>query len=428
MIIKRISIGPGEIGGYFSNLKAGFDEINIPSEHFVLMPNKFGYQESNYFLKNAYLLVAKLRNIKVAPIIYFGFFLEAIIRLFVFIYTLIRCDVFIIPGFGSFFKFYELPLIKFLKKKIIVVYVGSDARPAYFSGKNLDDFRQPQDRDLLKKEVLRQIAFISKVEKYADLIVNHTATAQFFERDFIRLQALGTPVRHDPKMVKSKSEHLGITRILHAPSRPHAKGSEIFKKIISELCDEGYKINLIELKDVPNSIVLNEIANCDFVLDELYSDAPLAMLGTEAAAFSKPVIVGGYYADQYRIDNPSSQSPPALYVKPSEIKDAIRKLIDDEQYRLDLGKRAYDFVTNDWNVSAVAKNYLRLIQNEPIPDNWKCNPASLSYIWGWGLSKDNWLAQMNAYISHCGAESLKLDHNPQLKQKILDEVKTSKYD
>lgn len=423
MKIKRISIGPGEIGGYFTNLKAGFDEINIPSEHFVLMPNKFGYQESNYFLKNVYVQVAKLRNVKVLPVIYLGLFLEATVRLFVLLYALIRCDIFIIPGFGSFFKFYELPLIKFLGKKIIVVYVGSDARPSYFSGKNLDDLKQPHDRSLLKKEVLKQVLFISKVEKYADLIINHTATAQFFERNFIRLQALGTPVRNNPSMVKSKPEHIGLTRILHAPSRPHAKGSEIFRQIIGELCEEGYKINLIELKGVPNSIVLNEMANCDFVLDELYSDAPMAMLGTEAAAFSKPVIVGGYYAEQYRIDNPSSQSPPTLYVQPSEIKTAIRKLIDDEEFRLDLGRRAFEFVTHDWSVNAVAKNYLRLIRNEPIPDNWVCNPTSLPYIWGWGLSKDNWRVQMSEYISHCGAESLMLDHNPELKQKILDEVK-----
>lgn len=423
----RICIGPGEVAGYFSGLKAGFDELKVESKHFVLMSNKFAYEESNYPLKKVYLRLAKLRSAKFELIKRIGFISEAILRLVILFYAILRYDIFIFPGFGSFFKFNELFLLKFLGKKIIVVYLGSDARPPYLSGKHLDDSGRPFDAKLAKNETLIQAKWIKKVEKYADVIVNHTATAQLFSRNFIRLHAIGMPVKNH-QTNKINSEASITTRIVHAPSRPVAKGSILFKQAIEELRAEGYSIKLIELIGVSNHTVLKELSSCDFVIDELYSDVPMAMLATEAAAFSKPIIVGGYYADQYRIDNPSTKSPPALYVKPSEIKDAIRKLIDDEQYRLDLGKRAYDFVTNDWNVSAVAKNYLRLIQNEPILDNWKCNPASLSYIWGWGLSKDNWRAQMNAYISHCGAESLKLDHNPQLKQKILDEVKTSKYD
>jgi glycosyltransferase involved in cell wall biosynthesis len=418
----RICIGPGEVAGYFSGLKAGFDALKVQSEHFVLMPNKFAYEESSYFLKNAYSQIAKLRHAKFLYAQYLGYILEALLRLCIFSYAIVRYDAFIFPGSGSFFKFNELFFLKLLRKKIIVVYLGSDARPAYFSGKHLDDSGKPFNAKLANSETLIQAKWIKKVEKYADVIVNHTATAQFFSRNFIRLHAIGMPVKnHTPE--NSNAEASITTRIVHAPSRPVAKGSMLFKQAIEELRAEGYSIELIELIGVSNSIVLKELSSCDFVIDELYSDVPMAMLATEAAALSKPVIVGGYYAEQYKIDNPSSELPPTLYVLPNEIKEAIRKLIDDENFRHDLGRRAFEFVTLHWSVSAVAKNYLRLIQNESISDNWKCNPANLHYFWGWGLSKDNWRVQTSEYISHCGAESLKLDHNPQLKQKILDEVK-----
>lgn len=59
-----------------------------------------------------------------------------------------------------------------------------------------------------------------------------------------------------------------------------------------------------------NATVLQELQQCDFVIDELYSDVPLAMLATEAAIFGKPVIVGGYYSNNFSPENPDSQIPP----------------------------------------------------------------------------------------------------------------------
>lgn len=421
MSAPRICIGPGEVAGYFSGLKAGLDELKVPCEHFVLMPNKFGYQESGYFLKSTYLQFAKLRNAKFLFIKYLGYFLEALLRLCVFLYAIIRCDVFVFPGSGSFFKFNDLFILKLLKKRIIVVYLGTDARPSYLSGKHLDDFGKPFDSTEAKRETLKQVRAISKVEKYADVIINHTATAQFFSRNFIRLHALGMPVKNHNVKLKDP-EPSKVIRIVHAPSRPIAKGSMFFKQAIEELRAEGYAIDLIELVGVPNSVVLKELSNCDLVLDELYSDVPMAMLATEAAIFAKPVIVGGYYAEQYKVDNPSSEFPPALYVLPSEIKESIRKLIDDESFRLALGKQAYDFVGQCWNVRTIAKNYMHLIKYDDIPINWWVAPANLPYYWGWGLSQDNWRQQVSSYVLECGSDALQLNHNPQLKQKILNEI------
>lgn len=423
MNVSRICIGPGEVAGYFSGLKEGLDELNVPSEHFVLMPNKFGYQESSYFLKNTYLYVAQLRNAKFSLFRWIGYFLEAFLRLCVFLYAIFRCDVFVFPGSGSFFKFNDLFILKLLKKKIIVVYLGSDARPAYLSGKHLDDLGKPFDPVQVEKEIAKQARWIRTVEKYADVIVNHTATGQLFTRNFVRLHALGMPVKN-PHEKSPSNKSANVFRIVHAPSRPLAKGSMVFKKAIEDLRTEGYEIDLIELVNVPNRVVLDELSNCDLVLDELYSDVPMAMLATEAAAYAKPVIVAGYYAEQYTIDNPSCVVPPTLYVLPTEVKEAIRKLIDDEGYRLSLGKRACEFVSKYWNTRVVAENYMRLLEDTEAVKSWECNPMSLTYYWGWGLSQDNWRHQIGEFVSKCGSESLLLGHNELLKQRVLSEVKS----
>jgi len=418
----RISIGPGEIAGYFSNLKSGFDDLGVPCEHFSLLPNKFGYPESDYFLRGIYLKLSKLSLINSILTNAFIYPLQVLLRLVIFVYAIIRYDVFIFSGFGSFFKFYELPLLKLLKRKVIVVYLGSDARPSYLSGRYLDDFEKDFEPSELNQEVVRQVRLIRKVEKYADIIVNHTATSQLFLRNFVRLHAVGMPVRGLKVAQFEVSNQSNSVRILHAPSRPNAKGTFFFRQVIEELRIEGYSIDFVELINVPNCVVLEELSRCDFVLDELFSDVPMAMLATEAAMYAKPVVVGGYYAEQYVRDNPSSGYPPALFVLPSEIKNTVRKLIDEEVFRLKLGKQAASFIEKKWSAKVVAGNYMRLVDVKKIPSDWICNPLNLSNYWGWGLSKQNWRAQLSKYISLCGSASLQLEHHPHLKQEILNEV------
>ena len=92
MAIKRISIGPGEVAGYFSRLKAGFDELGVPCEHFVLSANKFSYQESNYFLKTTCQRVVQLRENKNGVIRFVGRILSLCVRVAVFFYALLRRD------------------------------------------------------------------------------------------------------------------------------------------------------------------------------------------------------------------------------------------------------------------------------------------------------------------------------------------------
>lgn len=426
MKAHRISIGPGEVAGYFSRLKTGFDTLGAESEHFVLSANKFDYPESDYFLRNVFLKVSKFRDSRSSIVRLLGKLSCFGVRTFVFMYAFIRFDVFIFSGFNSFFWFYELPLLKLFGKRVLVIYLGSDARPPIFSGRHLDDAGEFVHPKHAYREAVRMINKIKRVEKYADLIINHTATSQFFSRNFARLNAIGMPACDASKNL----EHIeipndGTVHILHAPTRPLAKGSLLFRQVIEELRTEGYLISFVELMGVPNRVVLEELQRCDFVLDELYSDVPLAMLATEAAMFGKPVVVGGYYAEQYKIDNPDTDLPPSLYVEPENIKEAIKKLIDDQEYRLNLGRQAKDFVQKKWSPWKVAENYLRLVEGS-YSENWMCSPITLSYFRGWGLSKENWQKQVNRYVSFMGEDALFLDHNPKLRQMVMAEVQQSK--
>ena len=83
-------------------------------------------------------------------------------------------------------------------------------------------------------------------------------------------------------------------RILHAPSNPNFKGTEEIRNTIKCLKNENIDFEYIEITNASNEKVLAELKACDLVIDQLYSDTPMATLAAEAAYCGKPTIVGGY--------------------------------------------------------------------------------------------------------------------------------------
>lgn len=415
----RVSIGPGDVAGYFSALKSGFDEIGIESEHFMFSSSQYQYEESHHTLRRLSIISTKLRSNRFYLAKITGIFLSVLYRIFIFFYALVRFDTFIFLGSWSFFNFYDLPILRLFKKKIIVVFIGSDARPPFFNGRYLDDSPRMSDPRQIKAETDGMRRRIRIIERYADHIINQTATDQLFTKEYIRFAAVGLPIR----MAKGGNppSATDTVKIVHAPSRPIAKGSLVFSRAIEELRKEGFSIDFVELTGVPNEVVLDTIASCDFVLDQLYSDTPMAMFATEAAMLGKPAVVGGYYAADYAIDNPDSECPPSLFTPPGEIKDAIRRMIEDRDFRVTLGKQARAFVRTHWNAAAVARRFVQIAE-EQAPPTWLGRPEDTKYIYGWGLSLEAWRKQVGVYTLCNGWDATGFGHKPALIRKIKDEL------
>lgn len=415
--MPRIAIGPGEVAGFFARLKAGLDAHGVASEHFLLAPNRFGYAQNRYFLDRASARALALRGSRLAPLRLLGLGLAAILRLAIFAYAVARYDTFIFNGSWSFFKFRELWLLKLLNKKVIVIFLGSDARPPILCGRHLDDDGDLVDPAAALAETREIHDKVRCVERHADWIVNHTATDQFFTRSYVRFSAIGLPIDANDVPVEPRAEG-GAVRIVHAPSRPLAKGSNVFRQIVGELRDEGFEIELVELVGVPNARVLEELRRCDFVLDELYSDTPMAMFATEAAMFGRPTVVGGYYSELYDRHNPAAGRPPTLFVDPAGIKAAVRRMVEDGAFRRELGQRAHDFVATQWNAAAVAGRVLRVVEGS-FPADWLVEPAGDdAYVWGWGLSEAYWRQQLCRYVEHNGPHGLMLERKPAVARRI----------
>ena len=156
----------------------------------------------------------------------------------------------------------------------------------------------------------------------------------------------------------------------------------------------------------PNSEVMKEIVLCDIVLDELFSDLPLGGLGSEAASFGKPVIVGGYYAESIKTEVSEDAIPPSFYVLPEQVKETLRMLCLSPELREKAGLQLQEFVSKNWNNKTIAQKFLDLISGD-FDKNWIFFPEKISYFNGWGLSRAEALKNMDEILDHLNG----LDHD-----------------
>lgn len=418
-ITIKIFIGLTEIAGYYGNLKRGFQEIGIECTFIDLSSHPFEYNRDDE--PNILVQICKwnLRQMKKAnyKIIKAPFFVSnKILMIPIFIWTLYHFNVFIFAFGHSFFRNHDLPLLKFFNKKVLFIFNGSDERPPY-----IDRSRRDLTLNEYKRVSQKIKSNIVSIEKHADHIVSHLPSAQFHHKKCIKWLSVGIPfsAQHLKDSVQTVTKTKNSIKILHSPSDPIAKGTTHIRAAISELVQKGYSIEFVEITGKPHCEVITEIQSCDFVVDQVYSDTPMAGFATEAAWFRKPAVVGGYYAEYIKNDLPPEDIPPSLYCHPDEIGNAIQRLIVDENYREELGREAQNFVRTRWTPEQVARRYLQMIQGS-IPEEFMFDPNLIRYVQGGGMPESQSKEIIRNMIEHYGIESLCLSDKPKLEQRFME--------
>lgn len=333
-----------------------------------------------------------------------------------FLWVLLHFDVFIL-GYNSTFLWYlDLPLFRFFRKRVIYIFFGSEGRPPYIDGAlcKTADIQNPKRCIQITRMQKRKIQWI---EHFADVIIHHPAAAHLQERRFIKGLNIGIPFTL-PMVVKSVPDlQKTNVRILHSPSNLDAKGTEAIRQAIQSLRTKGYSIEYVEITGKPHEVVLDELQMSDIVVDQLYSDTPMAMFATEAAWYGKPSVVGGYYANNIRDDYAADVIPPSLYCHPADIVNSLELVVADSDYRAELGRRAQDFVKKQWNPVQVAERYLRLIGGD-IPNEWYADPHMITYLLGAGMPEEQISDLVHAVIDTGGLKALCLSDKPNLERRF----------
>ena len=426
--LMRVFVGPIEISGIAVALVGGLRALQVDAKAVFGFAHPFNYgDQSLTWLIGIWQRIGLARSANIRANLMLKLLLLAAHKLWGFI-VLFQA----IPRFHAFiFLFgqtitdsaFELWLLNRLGKKIIFVYVGSDSRPPYmdggaFPGRVGDDLPSPAT---LLSRVKRRKRKLRLHERYANYMVNSPATAHFHERPYINWFAMGIPkaLPVSPNINLPRTDNIGLVRVLHAPSHSLVKGTSEIIEVLTRLRNKGHKIELVEIQGMPNEVVLQELARCDFIVDQLYSDTPMAAFATEAALFGKPAVVGGYFAEAINNSLEPSGIPPSLYVEPEDLERAIERLIVDSDFRLRLGEQARDFVLNHWSPMIVAGRYLQLLHDE-IPSDWWCDPAKVRYLSGCGLPRGRSKMLVGLLLKHFGVDSLQVQDKPGLERDLVE--------
>lgn len=442
---KNIFIGLTEVSGYYSNLKRGLDSLGIYSEYVTLHKHPFQYgdiESQSLLPKFARYCVSK--RVSAARNNYpergLWLFLVLATRLPLFLWALFKFDVFIMGGGSSFFRFWELGILRLARKRIIYMCHGTDSRPGYMDGfsvgitedtttiaeqieKNPDITDRLLNREFVKPYVQstnRRFRDARMIERFANVVINHSAHGHFLTRPFVSSVVIGLPFfRGNIPEQNAVNRPEGPVRILHSPSQKEGKGTYRIREIIRSLENKGHDIQYIEISGRPNSEVLEELECCDFVIDQLYSDYPLAGFATEAAFFGKPAVIGSYYADRIHRDLPKKYIPVSEFCHPDDIENIVEKLIMDKKYRKRAGKEAKKFVEENWEAEVVAGKYLALIEGN-IPEDWYFNPLDTEYFLGIGQSEKRTGLVVRTIIKEYGVRKLRLYRSPLLQKRAID--------
>jgi len=310
----------------------------------------------------------------------------------------------------------ELALLRAAGKRVVVVFVGSDARPPYIDG-GLFPADQPFDAKAAERATRRQWLKVARLERGASVCINAPATAHFLRRRFVNWFALGIP-RHVPQVAPRPAAR-AVLRLLHSPSHPALKGTAQIRAMVERLRARGLALELTTIEGRPNAEVMQAMRDCDVVLDQLYSDTPMAGFATEGASLGRAVLVGGYRAPDVERDLAGLPRPPTRYVRPEQFELALEQLVRDRAARDALGNAARSFVAEQWPHAAVGERLAKVLRGD-VPEAWWCDPQRVDHLHGCGLSEVTARAHVRALLDRCGEGALQLDDKPALRQAFVD--------
>lgn len=417
---KTIFVGPQEIAGFLSrSAQALADEgatvIAFKQTHTKQHPKRIQHPRIHW------LFADTIEKVSSAPA-----FIRSIgqffLKLFVLVTSIAKADACLFIGGKGLYNFpIDYYLLRLFGKRVVHMYVGTASRPRYLSAyakQALDSDEHKANRFIQKliKRTRRQRARVNATSLAASCVIENPLCGHFQTRPFVNYFQIGMPIQMNPDATVPDSEtNTRKTRILHCPSRPEIKGTQRILDVLNPETLERLNAELIVLTGVPHSRVLEEIQRCDFVVDQLYSDSPLAGFAAEAASFQRVPIVGGYGWDAIQLTMSADKIPPTKLCHPNNLLEAVEELCEDIRQRKQLTEDLQNFLTQgEWSDKAFA-NKLGCVLTDAIPQDWFVDPHTVSYKQGVGLSEQDAMEIARRMSEIGGIESLQLVDKPELE-------------
>lgn len=273
----------------------------------------------------------------------------------------LNCDLFIMSAPAVLPSNLYYPILKLLGKKIITPFWGSDIRYWYAFAEEMRSFGVQEEMSPFLEYARSRSGgsywdkqrTVRVAEKYSDLIITQPDTGQLLTQPYMRAN-----VPLDLSQYKFNVPGRIRPLILHAPSVPEAKGTDIVLNVIKELKEEGLEFEFRLIEKMQNKELRDLLADSDIVVDELYA-ATVAGLSAEAMAAGNAVLVR-YMADYCKVPS----GCPAINVNKFTLKDNLRQIILDVDRRKALANLGRPYVENANDHIKICKDLLSWLEQK----------------------------------------------------------------
>jgi hypothetical protein len=254
------------------------------------------------------------------------------------------------------------------------------------------------------KKISRKVAFI---EQWSSEVVGLPTTDHFLRKPYFNFFKLGLSANIMVNDGPTNHEVNQNIRILHAPCKSEIKGTNEIRVIMDRICLKHKDVEYVEISNVSNAEVLNEIAKSQLVIDQLYSDIPIAAIGVEAGSYGVPCIIAVGGVEFWKKNLGKSQLPPSIVCDVKDVETTIENYILNRKLLNEAGLAIKSFLVENWNCEAVAARYLKIIFGEA-DDKFLETPGRYMYLKGCGIPSDVALKQTCRILEKYGLQGLRM--------------------
>jgi hypothetical protein len=269
-------------------------------------------------------------------------------------------DTFIYIWTDSFCENREIDFtyLKRKNKKLITIFVGSDIRSSkkmkeYIEKKEYDSFvYYVPAEEIQKEEEKRQRAEMT--ERYADMIItaNIDQPSYFVRPTFPFLYYIDPQEYSSTNYVKYKNTE--TLKIVHFPSSPIIKGTQLVRAAIKKLKLEGYKFEYIEGHHIQHSRLIKILGEAHIVLNQFYSFVP-GTFGIEALFSYSAVLMS---ADPELEIFPEQPDNAWILTRYWEVYDNLKFCLDNPKELEGFAQRGYSYAMRNYTIDAARKQFI----------------------------------------------------------------------
>lgn len=171
--------------------------------------------------------------------------------------------------------------------------------------------------DLLRKRLA------ATADRYADAVFNASAD----QSGYLTRETM--PFRYfypDDRIADPRPKFASVERpvVLHAPSSPIIKGTQLVRAAVAALREEGLDFEYVELSGVPHAEVERELLRAHIVMNEFYSSMP-GVFGVEAMAAGAVLLTAA--DEETEPDLPPGSNSAWVPTRHHEVTERLRAAI-----------------------------------------------------------------------------------------------------